>query len=135
MAVRTTNAAVRDLLHLDYDVVRTPSLTVHVESAALVVDDLVTFANEEGITFSAARQEMVERWLACWFYTAVDPMYSGRSTLSASGQFLRGKDEYKERAAALDPTDTLEAVLAGNVGRFTWAGKSPTEQIDYEDRR
>lgn len=135
MAVRSTESAVKALLGLDYDVVRKPSLTVHVASASAVVDDLVTFATDEGITFTSTRQELVERWLACWFYTAVDPLYSQRSTLGVSGGFLRGKDEYKERASALDPTGALDALLMNNVATMSWAGKSPLEQTDYEDRR
>jgi hypothetical protein len=135
VAVRTTESAVKALLGLDYDAKRKRSVLVHVQSAAAVVDDLVSYAADEGITFDSARRELVERWLACWFYTAVDPLYSQRSTLGVSGGFLRGKDEYKERASALDPTGALDALLAQNVGTMTWGGKSPTEATDYEDRR
>ena len=65
----------------------------------------------------------------------MDPLYSNRSTLGVSGAFLRGKDEYKERAAAIDPTGALDALLADNIGTMTFGGKVPTEQTDYEDRR
>ena len=134
MAVRTTVTAVRDLLHLDYDTLRKPSLTVHAQSAAAVVDRLVTIASEDGVAFAAATQELCERWLACWFYTAVDAMYSQRSTLSASGSFLRGKDEYLERAKALDPTGELASVLTGVTASLNWAGLPTSEQTDYVDR-
>lgn len=134
MAVRTTESAVKALLHLDYDARRKPSVLVHVQSAAAVVDRLVTVASEYGVTFPASDRELCERWLSCWFYTAVDPMYSNRSTLSASGSFLRGKDEYLERAKALDPTGELPAVLAGRVGSMSWAGLPTSEQTSYEDR-
>ncbi len=134
MSVRTTEAAVRTLLHQDYDVKNKPSLLVHVQSASFVVDDVVEAAADEGTNFPAARQELCERYLACWFYTCVDPMYSQRSTLSASGAFLRGKDEYLTRAEALDPTGQMESILNGRTAGFSWGGLPTTQQTEYHDR-
>ncbi len=134
MSVRTTVGAVRKCLAADYDAVRNPDLALDVRSASYVVDDVAALAAEDGVAFGAARAADCETWLACWFYTARDPMYSSRSTLSASGSFLRGKDEYLERAKALDPTGTLESFLRGAVARIAWGGKAPSEQVDYVDR-
>lgn len=134
MAVRTNSTNVRRCLARDYDQANLPDLTLDVRSASYVIDDVVAQAAEDGVTFASARALDCETWLACWFYTARDPMYSSRSTLSASGSFLRGKDEYLERAKALDPTGTLESFLRGNVARLNWGGKTQSEQIDYVDR-
>lgn len=134
MSVRTTEPAVKALLHLDYDVKNLPSVLVHVQAASYVVDDVVGAAADEGVSFPAARQELCERYLACWFYTCVDPLYSQRSTLSAAGAFLRGKDEYLERAKALDPTGQLDSILNGRTAGFSWGGLPTSEATDYPDR-
>ena len=135
MAVRTTTTAVRDLLGRDYDTNRSPSLTVHVQTASKAVDLVVVLNDEEGgDAVDSDTLELMERWTAAYCYTRTDSLYSQRSTLSASGAFLRPDDAYLQGAKLVDPTGLLEAVLSKNVATMTWGGKTPSEAIDWVDR-
>ena len=78
---RTTAKAVRILLARDYDDRRNPSLSPHIDTASALVDKLVTCAAAKGVIHSDSVLELIERWLAAFFYTRSDPIYSSRSSL------------------------------------------------------
>lgn len=134
MAARTTSIKVQELLGYNYDRKRAPVLTPFIDTATLMVDDLVACAVERGITLTTARLELIERWLACYYYSKQDPLYSSRSTEGASGSFLRTADDFKNSAIDLDNSGCLQAMFAKAVASLTWLGKVPSEQIDVNDR-
>jgi hypothetical protein len=132
---RTTADAVKELLAHNYDSDAEPSLAPHVETAAAMVARVVTCATARAYTHTAAELELIERWLAAWFYTRVDPTYKSRSTLGASGAFNSDPSDYRAQAESLDGSGCLKAILAGSRASLVWLGRYPRDQTPYEDRR
>jgi hypothetical protein len=141
---RTTSELVEGLLSDDYD--GESSLTVHVTSAYVMVNRVVTCATNKGITLSDEELELIERWLAAHFYASVDQPYEEKETAAGRGK-SRGKfqgktamylegTKYGQNAMALDYSGCLSAIASGKkrVARVDWLGKPPSEQIDYDDR-
>lgn len=138
---RTSSSLVQGVLGDDYGKLTTgayPPLTPYIDTASLLVDDLVAqIIAEGGVALSDERLEMIERWLAAHAYTKTDPTYSSKSTGGASGSFIRGQKEpepYKDMALSLDPSGCLPAILNRNRVKFFWLGKRPSQQTDYQDR-
>lgn len=123
---RTSAEAVRLILGANYD--GTSNLTPFIETAGSYADELAT----RQPTSPAARLELIERWLAAWCYTQMDPLYASKATASASGSF-RDQD-YKGVALSLDPTGTLAGILSGGMATGAWLGKTASEQRDYCER-
>jgi hypothetical protein len=142
---RTTAVLVKALLApgKDYDLRSEPSLDPFIDTAALLVDDIVECATARGVVLTDARLELIERWMAAHFYKQSDQAETSRSTGGASasfqgqtGLYLDGT-KYGQTAKLLDTSGCL-ATIAGATGRQSargfWAGKPPSTQTDYIDR-
>lgn len=64
MAIRTTAAAVELIIEVDANI----SLTPFIEVASNIVDDCCS----DSTTYTAAKLELIERWLSAHFYTVRD---------------------------------------------------------------
>ena len=133
---RTTPAKVEAILNKDYDYVNRPSLTPYIDTAAELIDRVVTQASANGTTIGATTAELMERWLSADCYVRSDATHSSRSNMGASASFTRKGDEYRRMAIALDPSGILSGLLTEGKQRVDifWLGKPPSEQIDYQDR-
>lgn len=133
---RTNSAAVQAVLGGEYD--GSASLTPSIDSASSVVDKVVACAAAKSVTISAADAELIERWVACFFYQASDPGYSSRSTANKSGSFLDDGGDFKNRflrrAALIDVSGCLTTIFKRQVASCSWLGKTVPEQLDFEDR-
>lgn len=125
---RTSETAVAELLDRDYK--RGRSLDPFIKSATIVIDRVVKNGPVDNET-----AELMERWLAAYFYTKSDPTYSQRYTMGAGGQFNRDKNAYLDGAAGIDPTGTLKGELEeGGSASVEWLGKDPSQQIPWYNR-
>lgn len=131
---RTTPTKVKELLDRNYDARRGPSLVVHIATSHAIINQVVTCATRKSVTITSEVLELMERWLAGYYYTKVDPLYGSRSTEGASGSFLQSPDDYKNVAIDLDPSGCLRGILMGPGAAMEWMGKPVSEQIDYDDR-
>lgn len=135
---RTTVGAIKELLDINYDTVNNPSLNPYLLMASAFVDRVIDCATEKGISLTTTEKELLERAMGAHFYTKTDPVYQSRSTLSASGSFVRDPktpEPYKDMAISLDPSGCVAALLNRQTASGFWLGKNPSEQTDYEDRR
>lgn len=149
---RTTSAAVEAVLNRDYDsspeVGSAPSLTPYIDTASSIVDDLVTFCDDNDIDEpSAVKLELIERWLSAWAYCQYDKTYQSKSTSGASASFSgqTGKgfnsNNYGQTAMMLDPTGYLQSITSdaetnqssATAGGF-WAGKTESDALTYDER-
>ncbi len=126
---RTTSDAVEDILGGNF--ITGTSLTRYINTANVIVTRVATCASERGYTLTSDELEMIEMWLAGYFYTIMDPIYKRKKTERAEGEFY--DRSYLDAAKALDPSGCLAAALATKVG-FHWGGKPADEQLDWEDR-
>lgn len=143
MPARTNSDAVKALLTpgLNYDTKRQPSLTPFIDTAALQVDGMVELAAVDGISYTAERLEMIERWLAAHGYKLSDKDQVSRSTRGASASFAGSTDMgldatlYGQQAKRLDPYGYLSLAIEGAGGQPTaggqWLGKNPDQQNEY----
>ena len=135
---RTAPSAVQAILGPNY--ATGVSLSPFIEVATAIVDDVVSCAAEDGVTLTAVKLELIERWLAAHFYHCSDPVYQSRSTEGASGQFQgqsgMGYDgsRYGQMAMRIDSSGCLRASDKGATGQFIWLGKPPSDQINVDDR-
>lgn len=129
---RTTSDAVIAVLGSHYDTVTTPSLVGLIESASAIVDRVVICATSKGVTISAAALELMERWLTAHLYGQGDPFYRSKSTGKASASFF--DIDYSKVALMYDTSGCLAGILKGQTVEMFWAGKPPSEQLDYIDR-
>lgn len=128
---RTTAADVQAVLGGNWD--QTTDLTPFIDTASELVDDAISCATTRGVTISATRAELIERWLAAYYYTQMDPLYTSRSTADASGSF-RDQD-YSKAAISLDSSGCLKALLNGTRSATAiWLGKRPSVQTPYYQR-
>lgn len=134
---RTTATAVKRLLASNYDTVNNPSLDGPITLANLLITKVNALAVAESSSFTSAELEMMERYVAAQRYCDSDPMYTSRSTLSASGAFRTFDNdigEYAKAACSLDTTGNLMALLKGNTAGASWAGKTDSEQLTWDER-
>lgn len=116
----------------------TTGLQPFIDAAGNLVDDIVTY-DEDGV-MSAAKLEIVERYVAAHFYACQDPMYRGRNTGKAGGQFHGDSGlsldftPYGQTAQDLDVSGYLRANQKGGIVSAAWLGRPPSEQTDYVDR-
>lgn len=139
MAIRTNDAAVRELLGDNYNA--RSSLGQFVLGASVLVDAAATCATESGVTVPAATWKVVETWVAAHLYCCMDAMYVQRSTLRASGSFQRkaggeglNGTEYGQMAMRLDPSGCLANANSTQRMSFEWLGLPDSEQTPYLDR-
>lgn len=130
---RTTAASVRLQLKRDYDAGRQPSLEPDIETANLVTTRVVACAAAKGVTVSAEEAAVIERWLACYFYTQSDGTYSSVSDIRGSGSVNKTAESYLNGAKMVDPSGCVAELMSKKPYLF-WAGKRPSEQTDYVDR-
>lgn len=145
MAVRTTEDQVKGVLLSDYGPKSDgtlPSLTPFIDTASSIVDEVVVCATARGKTLSAARLELLERWLAAHFYAVSDRPYKEKTTDRArakfqgeTGMYLESS-HYGQTAKTLDTSGCLSAMdgATRKTAGVLWMGKKPTEAVDYEDR-
>lgn len=140
MAIRTTSQLVKSIMGDDYGPRADgslPDLTPYIVTANEIVDQVVIDAAKMGVSYSAPRLELIERWLAAHYYTKADPAYTSRSTSGASGSFIRAQEEpepYRNVAVDLDTSGALNAILRRNRARLVYLGKRPSEQIPIDER-
>lgn len=137
---RTDTEAVQGILGNNYD--DCTELTPFIEGASLIVARVVTCATAKGITLSSAEQEMLERYLAAHLYGHQNQFLTSKSTGGASGSFqgqtgMHLEATYYGQTAMnlLDPSGCLAAMNKRQTAGGFWAGKPPTEQTPYRDRR
>ena len=135
---RTSAAKVTGILKDNYGPLRDaslPSVEDMIETAGSVTTDVLSCATRRKRPIDVTKAELIERWLAAWFYTKSDPMYSNRMTGRASGSFIVGPVEpeyYKDAAMALDPC--VAVVINHKFAGGAWAGRNRIAQTDLEDR-
>lgn len=141
---RTTSAAVILLLSpgRDYHTITAPDLTPFIDTAAAVVDDVLECAEEKEIDISAARAELIERWLAAHFYKSSDQAYASKSTADASASYqgqtamyLEGT-KYGQTAVTLDPSGCLAAIAGAERASASlfWGGLEDSDKLDWDER-
>lgn len=112
-----------------------PDLAPYLRKASLVMARVLACAiYNKGDIPNADELEDMAKWLAAYYYTIMDPVYLSRSTASASGSFATDADRYKNAAMDTDPSGCLRTILSGATAGMFWAGKTETEQIDYDER-
>lgn len=137
---RTTSSAVQAVLIGQYDSVENYDLTPFIEVASAVVDDVYECAFDKGVTLSATRLELIERWLAAHFYKLSDKGFASSSQQGASasydGQTGMGFDAtlYGQTASRLDSSGCLENLDKTQEASLDWLGKPPSTQIPYDQR-
>lgn len=141
---RTTSDNVKAILlpGRDYDTANAPSLAPFIDTASAIVDDVVTCLTRKGLTLSATRLELIERWLAAHVYQQSDQGYASRSTEGASASFqgqtamyLEGT-KYGQMALSLETNGCLAAIASGKGNaraRGFWLGKTRSNQLEYDD--
>jgi len=122
---RTTPSLVAEVLAYNYDNLRQPSLVPYIDTASALVDRLLVEVSVKGESMPDATAELIERWLAGYYYCMMDPLYQSKSTKGASGQHVTeaGLDgeanRYKRAAITLDYTGCLNALLNRKSARGT----------------
>jgi hypothetical protein len=117
-----------------------PDLTPYIETAAVVVDDVIECATRKGKTVSAAKAEIIERWLAAHFYGVSDKPLSSESEGGASGSYhgqtgmYLDATLYGQTAKLLDTTGCLLNQEKRQVAVGFWLGKPKSSQVPYEQR-
>ena len=138
MAIRTTQDKVKGVLLSNYN--RRADLTPFIRSFSKVIDKAIenATANDETIDSDTALE--METWGAAWAYCLSDPMYTSKSTMSASGSFTTKAGDglkanpFGEMVLLLDDTGWVEAAISGNVASIMWGGKTESEALSWEDR-
>lgn len=142
---RTTADAVRAVLLSDYGPKSDgtdPSLEPFIDTASLVVDEIVGCAARKSKTLTDARLGVIECWLAAHFYSVSDRPFETKSTDRARAKF-QGKtgmylesSHYGQTAKTLDTSGCLSAMDGGTrrTAGATWMGKRPDDATDYHDR-
>lgn len=137
---RTNAQAVQGILLKDYDNVDKPSLSPFIDTASSIVDDLVSAAGDRGITVSAAKAELIERWLAAHCYVQSDQTFAEKETERASAAYhgVTGmrleSSKYGQTALAIDTSGILNSLSSGMTVRALWLGKPPSQQVPYHNR-
>jgi len=132
MAVRTNDAAVRDIIESE----STVSMEPFIASASVVVDWLETQDLADEVILTATALELIERWLAAHYYEAYDRQYSSKSVGGASGSFqgqtamVFMSTKYGQNACSIDCTMRLAERSAQvsdgmkRTARVTWGGRN-----------
>jgi hypothetical protein len=121
----------------DYDETAIPKLTPYIRAANVVVNRMVQCAQRRGFIHTAEELVEIETWLAAYYYTKSDRIYTSKSTKGASGSFQMNPIEpepYRDAAFGLDFSGCLKTILNSKRARFMWGGKPYSDQIGWRDR-
>ena len=135
---RTSAQAVIDILGSDYDGVK--SLTGYIATANSMTTRAGNYASSRGAAYDDAQLELLERWLAAYYYALSDKPYESRSTQTASGQFTGRHDKgfeanpYGQAALNLDSAGYLSSLTLRARAGAAWLGKNANAQTPYEQR-
>lgn len=139
---RTTPALVKGLLLSDYDINKSPDLTPFIDTASIVMDNVVIKGAAKGVILSGVESEMIERWLAAHYYAVNDKPFQSKGTEGASATFIGQTGMYLEAtlygqtAMRIDRSGVLANIggkQPNKAGGF-WLGKPPSSQLDYSER-
>jgi hypothetical protein len=128
MSVRTTSAAVKLILGNHYDSANNPSLDPFIESASVMIDQVVTCATAKGVTLTTAQLEIIERWLSAHFYALSDPIESERITGKAASKFQGATGTgfnftaYGQMAVRMDSSGCLSEMNSTQQATVLWLG-------------
>jgi hypothetical protein len=121
MSIRTTDEAVAGIIEVDELIPLTP----FIETASSLVDDIAAASS----SVSAARLELIERYLSAHFYTLRDPRPTAERAGPVSTNYQSSvgpglkTSHYGQMAITLDPTGTLLRMSNGRrIGSVTWLG-------------
>lgn len=134
---RTDAAAIGLVIELDPDI----SLVGVIRTANVMVNNLLSCATANGIAIDSDTLTEIETWLAAHLYAHQDPQYSEKRTEKAMGKFQgqtgMGLEStmWGQTALLLDPSGCLKGQQEQQLVGGFWLGKSPTEQIPYDQRR
>jgi hypothetical protein len=137
---RTTSELVIGLLLNEYDAENEPDVTPFIDSASVLIDEVVACAARKGKTLTDEAAEILERWVAAHLYQAPDPGYQEKQTEKAKGVYntITGKGlegtRFGQNALLIDSTGCLRGINNNARARLRWMGKPPSEQIPYYDR-
>lgn len=140
---RTNANAVKNLLRAgstnsDYD--GTTDLGQFIDTANVIVTRVNTCASDKDITLSSTELELIERWLAAHYYVMSDQVRESKRTGDAESKYQgkTGKNleasKYGQTAMDLDPSGCLASLNNRKIASMFWAGKTPTEALDYDER-
>jgi hypothetical protein len=133
MAIRTTDAAVQGIIETD----STITLTPFIEVASSMVDDHCVSSG-----YSAAKLELIERWLAAHFYAVRDNRVHSEKAGSVAQQFQYKVDLglrvtiYGQQAMLIDSAGNLAAINANSnsgasgVASVSWLGTGDSDGND-----
>ena len=137
MAWRTTEQDVRDLLtdsHAD----------IRIEPFIGLASDLTdeVSSNDSDSELSSGRLTLIEKLLACHFYSLADPSTRNEKAGKAADEWDIGKGEmgleetkWGRQALVFDTTGYLRQIAQGVFkATLEWGGLPPSEQTDYLDR-
>ena len=128
MTIRIEEADVRNLIETDPDL----SMVPFIRAATLIVDRVITCADDRGFTIADDEAAIIEMYIAAHLYSLRDPQYMSKSTERASASFMAR--DWLAAAKLLDPSGCLESITSQKRARMKWLGKQPSLQTDYEDR-
>ena len=136
MAYRTTEAAVEKIVEVDS--------TIDVEPFIEVANELVTEVCADS-TYTAARLELIERWLSAHFYSIRDMKVATEAagSVSQTFQYAVGLNlnvtVYGQQVLILDTDGSFAALQAQaksgtmrTVG-ITWLGKTTTDDEELDE--
>jgi hypothetical protein len=136
---RTDATLVQEILQRDYRA--GAPLTIPIRAGSALMDQVIACAADKGASFTEEEAQLMETYLAAFFYQMNDKGYTSRRTGSASGNFAGqwGKylesNNYGQAAMVLDKTGCLHDIAQGvqeATGR--WLGKRPSQQTPYDQR-
>lgn len=145
MAVRTTEALVKDVLQDDFGPLRSgddPSLDPYITAANQLINRLARVAAEDPDGYQPTLGELtnLETWVAAHNYTVMDQKEQSRSNSGASSSFQGQTGMYLEAtrygqtAISMDPTGLLRALAKNNVAGGQWLGKPESQQLSWQER-
>jgi hypothetical protein len=137
---RTTSQSVKAVLKRDYDSRRKPSLDPSIEWANIIVNRIVRCAARKNLIVDPSELEIIERWLAAHEYMSSDQGYKANTTNRASAtyqgetkMYIEGT-KYGQNALLLDDTGCLAQIASRMTAEIGWMGKTPSEEIPYDQR-
>lgn len=146
MAIRTTATLVIEIMKpgQDYDEDDAPPLTLFIRSSSKLTDAWVAAIARYRPELAAPdteTQQLMETWLAAFFFKLSDQQYktknSGKASASFRGTEGRGLELNMYGAGALGidaPYRVLAPLYEGRIASTQWLGKAPSDQIPYDER-